>query len=97
MTTETPSQTNLQQTVKLGGSWIHDCQVFMAGPAEDGKIYIALAEPHGLFRCWFIAHESVKKEMLQVALTAMQTGKNVQTYLGGTDPNSTIYRLFLQV
>lgn len=97
MATETLPQTNHQQTVDLGGSWFNQCQVTMAGPAENGTIYIALQEPHGLFGGWYVAHESVKREMLQVALTALQTGKKVQVYLDGTDVYSTIYRLYLQV
>lgn len=35
--------------------------------------------------------------MLDVALTALQTGKKVEVYLASTEAYSTIYRLYLTV
>lgn len=50
----------------------YNCRVLMAGPAEDGVIYISLRNQGSPeFTHWFKAHPDMQKEMLSVALTAI--------------------------
>jgi len=76
------------------GGWF-TCSVTMTGPAEDGNIYICLAEQSGKFNGWFDAEPSHRKEMLAVALAAMTTTHKVTVYLTSTDYYSQINRLYL--
>lgn len=76
------------------GGWFN-CSVTMTGPAEDGNIYINLAEQTGKFNGWFDAEPSHRKEMLAVALAAMASNHKVVVYLTSTDYYSQINRLYL--
>jgi hypothetical protein len=75
--------------------WVQ-CTVTMAGPAENGNIYIALKAVSGSFHNWFIAVSSMEKEMLAVALSAISGGKRVLASLTDTAPNSIIERLYIR-
>lgn len=58
------------------GGWFN-CQVVMAGPAEDENIYIRLRERQGTFERWYSAVPRIRREMLATALTAISLGLSV--------------------
>lgn len=74
--------------------WVN-CKVTRAGPAENGTIYIALRADNGSFHHWFQAVSSMEREMLAVALSAINSDSSVTTYLTGTTAYSTINRLYI--
>jgi hypothetical protein len=74
--------------------WV-TCDVTMAGPAENGTIYIALRATDNSFNNWFGAVSSMEREMLATALTAVNTGKQVIAFLTDTAAYSTINRLYV--
>ena len=74
--------------------WVN-CKITRAGPAENGIIYIALRADDGSFHRWFQAVSAMEREMLAVALSAINSGKGVTTYLTGTTAYSTINRLYI--
>ena len=77
------------------GGWF-TCRVQLAGPAEDGKIYIHLKDELGAFESWFFAYDSIKQEMLATALTAISTGFPVSAALTSSDEYSQIERLYIK-
>ncbi len=77
------------------GGWFN-CEVTMAGPGEDGSIYIHLRELNGAFDRWYTAVEAVRKEMLATALTAMSADRHVRAKLTTTDAYGVINRLFVR-
>jgi hypothetical protein len=78
----------------MAAGWF-TCRVTLAGPAEDGNIYIALSDTGGAFPSqWFVSVASMKNEMLATALAAIASGKNVTTALSDTVPYSTINRFY---
>jgi hypothetical protein len=78
----------------MAGGWF-TCRVTMAGPAEDGNIYIGLSDTAGAFPSqWYVAVASMKNEMLATALSAIASGKNVSAALTDTAQYSTINRLY---
>ncbi len=74
----------------------HMCDVLQAGPAENGKVYVALRSTDGSFYRWFSANTSFNKEMLATALTAIGTAKRVRVNLTSTSAYSTINRMYIQ-
>jgi hypothetical protein len=50
-----------------GPGW-YVCEVTATGPADDGRIYIALRHVNGEFDFWFYALPDMKREMLAAAL-----------------------------
>jgi hypothetical protein len=71
------------------------CDVWKVGPNEDGLVLIALIDKaEGFGMRWFIATESVKREMLATALAAMASGFPVEATLESTDEYSRIMRLY---
>src|SRR6266850_4716857 len=76
------------------GGWFR-CRVTKAGPAEDNKIYIRLAEKQGSWERWFSAIDAFKKEMLATALTAISTGNEVDVSLETIDEYGRIMRLYV--
>ena len=51
-----------------------DCNVTGAGPGEDGTIWVRLTSTGGEFtQVWFTALPAIKQQVLQTALTALQT------------------------
>jgi hypothetical protein len=77
----------------MAGGWFI-CSVAMTGPAEDGNIYVALADTAGSFNAWFVAVASMKNEILATALSAIASGKNVSVALTDIVPYSTINRFY---
>lgn len=75
--------------------WVN-CKVTRAGPAENGTIYIALRANDGSFHDWFRAVSPMEREMLAVALSAINSERDVTTYLTGTTAYSTINRLYIK-
>ena len=73
------------------------CEVLRTGPAENGKIYIALSDVNGSFGFrWFEAIDIWAKEMLATALTALTTGFHVTALLDeGAPEYSVISRLYV--
>jgi PASTA domain len=76
------------------GGWVR-CRVMRAGPADDSKIYIRLAEKQGAWERWFSAIEAFEKEMLATALTAISTGNEVEVLLETLDEYGRIMRLYV--
>ena len=74
--------------------WVK-CKVTRAGPAENGTIYIALQAIDGSFHHWFQAVSSMQREMLAVALSAINSDREVSTHLTDTTAYSTINRLYI--
>lgn len=75
------------------GGWF-DCRVNMAGPAENGLIYLHLADLQGSFACWFQAVDVVKEHILTTALTAIAHDLPVTVHLSGTQEYGTVNRLY---
>lgn len=82
----------------MAGGWFQ-CQVIRAGPADDGKIYIALQDtatpPNWTGSLWYYAIDLMKNEMLATALAAMSTGYTVNVDLTDTVQYSQINRFYL--
>jgi hypothetical protein len=76
------------------GGWF-SCNVRMAGPAEDGKIYIYLNEVGNKFNCWFSADSRIAQDVLPVALAALLNRKIVTVALTSTAPYSEIQRFYI--
>jgi hypothetical protein len=57
------------------------CNVFWAGPIEDGSILLRLQAIDGSFDKWFRANPTVRKEMLAAALMSMSSGMRVEAAL----------------
>jgi hypothetical protein len=76
------------------GGWFR-CRVMKAGPADDSKIYIRLAEKQGAWERWFSALEAFEKEMLATGLTAISTGNEVDVQLETIDEYGRILRLYV--
>jgi hypothetical protein len=82
-------------TAAPGGFFI--CRVDAVGPVDDLQVYIALtdtAQPSA-FSAWYRVTESIKREALAVALTAISTGYVVQAWLASIDPYSECARLYV--
>jgi len=77
------------------GGWFN-CSVNLAGPAEDGTVYIHLRETGGQFDRWYSATTGMKREMLATALAALTSGKMVSAYISTTDEYGTINRLYVR-
>ena len=77
--------------------WLDNVTVLKAGPADDGKIYVALRPADNSFQRWFVAVPVVQKEMLASALTALSGGKKVQVYLSTTAENGIIRRMYVKM
>ncbi len=75
------------------GGWF-TCRVSRVGPADDGKVYVWLAEVGGKFDHWFYALDSIKREILSTALTALSVGLLVDVALESTDQYSQIGRFY---
>jgi hypothetical protein len=75
--------------------WVN-CKVTLAGPAENGTIYIALRADDGSFNNWFVAVPQMQKEMLATALAAISGDKTVTTFVTSTAAYSTINRLYIR-
>ena len=84
------------------------CTVNQVGPAADGAgaetaipvIYVNLSDSSDSFSsCWFFAAEQSRREMLAVALAALNTGRTVsvcvQTPNPGNDPYTPCYRMYV--
>lgn len=79
----------------MAAGWF-SCKVGATGPAEDGTIYISLADTAGAFGFqWFSAVPAERKEMLATALSAIATAKVVWAYVTDTVPYSQINRLYV--
>ena len=78
------------------GGWFN-CQVVMAGPAEDENIYIRLRERQGTFERWYSAVPRIRREMLATALTAISLGLSVDVNLASTTEYSRINRLYVTI
>ena len=76
------------------GGWF-SCNVNMAGPGENGNIYVHLREVNGQFDKWFVAAAAVKKEILATALTAISASLKTSAYVTTTDEYGTLNRLFV--
>lgn len=76
------------------GGWF-SCNVTMAGPGENGNIYVHLRQANGQFDRWYLAAASVKKEILATALTAISASLKVSAYVTTTDEYGTLNRLFV--
>jgi hypothetical protein len=74
----------------------YSCHVLRAGPADDGEIYIWLRDQGGAFNHWFKAHDTLRKEMLMTALTAISTGFFVDAALSSPTEYGTIDRLYIR-
>jgi hypothetical protein len=75
------------------GGW-YTCRVRRVGPADDGKIYVWLVDVNGSFDHWFFALDSIKREVLSVALTALSLGLTIEVALDSTDVYSQINRFY---
>jgi hypothetical protein len=70
-----------------------DCNVTGAGPGEDGTIWVRLTSTGGEFtQVWFTALPAIKQQVLQTALTALQSKLICGVGLTGTSDQSQIYR-----
>jgi hypothetical protein len=82
----------------MAGGWFN-CQVKMAGPADDGKIYIGLQDtatpPNWAGWQWYYAIDIMKSQMLATALAAISTGNPVNVALVDTVQYSQINRFYL--
>lgn len=79
------------------GGWFM-CDVIRAGPDYDANVNIMLsdkARPQVFAVTWFKAVDSVKQEMLAVALAAISTNTQVNANLEYADPGSTILNLYI--
>jgi hypothetical protein len=76
------------------GGWF-SCNVDMAGPGENGNMYVHLVEVSGQFDSWYVAAAAVKKEILATALTAISASLKVSAYVTTTDQYGTLNRLFV--
>lgn len=76
------------------GGWF-SCTVNMAGPGENGNMYVHLREVSGQFDSWYIAAAAVKKEILATALTAISASLKVSAFVTTTDQYGTLNRLFV--
>jgi hypothetical protein len=83
------------------------CTVNEAGAAADGAegpnpvIYINLTDTGGSFtNTWFYVSEPAKREVLSVALAAIngnrQVSATIETPRPGNNPYTNIYRLYLR-
>ena len=71
-----------------------DCLVNSAGPVEDGEIAVNLTATSGEFTdTWFGAWPSIRRQILETALAALQSDLHCQVGLSGTSPDSQIYRM----
>jgi hypothetical protein len=71
-----------------------DCRIESAGPGEDGTIWVNMTDTGGKFnQVWFIALPAIRQQVLETALTALQSNLHCQVGLTGTDPDSQIYRI----
>jgi len=77
------------------GGWFK-CIVNEVGPADDLVVYLNLTDLGGAFNgTWFKAVDSMKTQMLAVALTAISTGYTVEAALSSTDEYSSCDRLYV--
>jgi hypothetical protein len=77
------------------GGWF-DCNVNYCGPAENGVIYIHLRERGNAFDRWYQAYDTMKRDMLATALTAISTGLPVTVYITTTDEYGILNRLYIR-
>jgi len=71
-----------------------DCRIESAGPGEDGTIWVNMTDGGGKFnQVWFIALPAIRQQVLETALTALQSNLRCQVGVTGTDPDSQIYRI----
>jgi hypothetical protein len=71
-----------------------DCRTDRVGPGEDGTIWVMLTDRGGQFtEQWFTALATIRQQVLQTALVAVQNDLVCQVALTGTDPDSEIYRI----
>lgn len=76
----------------------HLCKVDSVGPQENGEILIRLIDEGTGWTGprWFKATDAVRKEMLPVALAAIQSGLPVRARLVAKEEYSRIERLYIQ-
>ena len=87
-TTHSPAQVSVEDL-----QWF-DCNVTGAGPGEDGTIWVRLTSTGGEFtQVWFTALPAIKQQVLQTALTALQSKLICGVGLTGTRDQSQIYRI----
>lgn len=71
-----------------------DCNVTGAGPGEDGTIWVRLTATSGAFtQVWFSALPAIRQQVLQTALTALQSKLICGVGLTGTGDTDQIYRI----
>ena len=71
-----------------------DCRVDRVGPGEDGTIWIALTDRGGKFtEQWFVALPTIRQEVLQTALAAVQNDLVCRVALTGTGDDGEVYRI----
>ena len=79
----------------MAGGWFN-CTVSLAGPAEDGEIYVALTDTAGGFgESWFRAVSNMRKEILATALSAIAGRGAVLVALEDTTEYSVIDRFYI--
>lgn len=88
-----PTQAAAPQAPPAEGGWF-DCHLNMAGPAENGAVYLHLRDTDGAFEHWFQAVESVKALILSTALTAIAHELTVTVHLSSTAEYGTVNRLY---
>jgi hypothetical protein len=72
------------------------CVVARTGPAEDGKVYIALTDRESRFsNRWFEALDVIKREMLATALTAISANLPVDAALESDVEYSRCTRMYI--
>jgi len=71
-----------------------DCHVEAAGPGEDGTIWVNLTDTGGTFsEVWFTALHAIRQQVLETALSALQSNLDCHIGVPGTDSGSEIYRI----
>jgi hypothetical protein len=91
---DTWEATVVQEAKAAPGGWF-TCDVTMAGPTEDGSIWIRLREVGGQWERWYSPVSIVRKEMFATALTAITTGFRVWAALSTTDEWGPIERMYI--
>jgi hypothetical protein len=74
--------------------WFFNCEVTRTGPTSDGdKTLVQLSNRSGAFSDrWFTAAQSVRKELLATALTAISLGSRVEALVDDGAPEfGTLY------
>lgn len=78
--------------------WFNNCVVTRAGPTADrGRFFVALTDRGGAFSDrFFLCEESIKRELLATALTAISTGNRVEASVEDGAPQfGILYAVYL--